>query len=72
MSLSDLPASELARIDSICLRYEADLRNGKSRSIDELVAQQGGRHAELLRRELIAVRDELGNAPSGTSSAPQR
>jgi serine/threonine protein kinase len=59
MSLSDLPAAELARIDAICWDYETRFRRGQPPSIAELVAAQGGQHAELLRRELELVRQEL-------------
>ncbi|MCG8653604.1 MAG: protein kinase [Pirellulales bacterium] len=59
MELSDLPASELARIDSICLDFEAKLRSGDEPSIDELIEAKGGRYGALLRRELLAIRDEL-------------
>ncbi len=72
MSLDDLSASELARIDAVCLRYEADLRQGLSPSIEALVAQHGGASSEVLRDELESVRDELALAskselPSGAS-----
>ncbi len=63
MDLGDLSASELARIDSICLEYESELRAGESPPIDQWVAQHGGQHADLLRRELSAIRDEILTAP---------
>ncbi len=67
MSLNDLSASELARIDSICLEYESSYRKGNALEISELVAQFTKQHAEqanpalaeLLRNELELVRDEL-------------
>ena len=62
MDLSDLPASELARIDSICLDFEAALRGGASPSIQQWVAAKGGENAELLRQELLAIRNELSDA----------
>jgi len=65
MSLSDLPASELARIDAVCLDYEANLRSGQSPDIAELVQRHGGSHAALLQRELELVRDEIQNGSGG-------
>ncbi len=62
MDLSDLPASELARIDAICLDFEAQLRSGASLSIDDWVASGGGEYGELLRAELLAIRRELFGA----------
>jgi serine/threonine protein kinase/tetratricopeptide (TPR) repeat protein len=62
MDLSDLSASELGRIDSICLDFEAELRGGASPSIQQWVASKGGEHAELLRQELLAIRDELSDS----------
>jgi len=59
MSLDDLSASELARIDSVCLDYESRYRRGSAPEIAELVSQYGWPSAELLRRELELVRDEL-------------
>ncbi|MEM1068433.1 MAG: protein kinase [Planctomycetota bacterium] len=59
MSLSDLPASELARLDAVCMEYESMLRVGKSPDIDKLVADHGGAYESLLRRELELVRDEI-------------
>ena len=71
MSLQDLPASELARIDAICLDYESALRRGESPMIDDLVARHGGSNHEILRHELEMVRDELAGAsrlPFGQST----
>ncbi len=59
MEFSDLSARELARIDAICLEFESRLREGEGDSIDQIVAQRGGGSAELLRRELEAVRAEV-------------
>ncbi len=73
MSLDELPASELGRLDSICLEFEARLRAGRPQSIDEVVDEKGGRHASILRRELEAIRAELSDnsptqlAPSSSS-----
>lgn len=62
MSLSDLSASELARIDSICLEFEEGLRAGKEFSIDDLVERFGGDHSDILREELRSVREELNES----------
>ncbi len=59
MNLGDLSASELARIDAVCMDYESRFRRGHPLVIDDVVAHHGGEHAELLRRELELVRDEL-------------
>ena len=59
MSLDNLSASELAKIDSVCLEYESDYRRGNAPEISEIVSQHDGPHAEVLRRELELVRDEL-------------
>lgn len=59
MNLDELPASELARIDAICMQYESDLRGGQHPDISAIVAKHGGQHREVLRRELELVLDEL-------------
>ena len=59
MSLNDLSALELARIDAICLDYETRFRQGKAPAISEVVAAHGGDHAEDLRCELELVKEEL-------------
>ena len=64
MSLDELSASELARIDAICLQYETNLRNGQTPDISEIVARQGGENAEVLRHELELVFEELENSPA--------
>lgn len=68
MSLNELPSSELARIDAICLKYESNVRGGDTPDINEIVRRHGGQHADLLRQELELVRDEL--ASSFRSTAP--
>ena len=68
MNLNDLPASELARIDAVCLDYESRLRRGEIPSLEKLVARHGGVHAELLRTELELVRDELGRGDASPTS----
>ena len=70
MNLNDLPAQELARIDAICLQYEEDLRGGRKVPLDEIVDRLGGEHAELLRRELDAIREEVEQAINPTPLAP--
>jgi tRNA A-37 threonylcarbamoyl transferase component Bud32/tetratricopeptide (TPR) repeat protein len=61
MNLNDLPASELAKIDSVCLDYELRFRRGESPSIEEIVAAYQGDYRDLLRQELEAVRNELSS-----------
>ncbi len=80
MSLSDLPASELARIDAVCLEYESKLRLGENPSIADLIARHGGTNHEILKRELELVQEELsresrspfgGIADSGRSESAE-
>ena len=59
MKLDDLTASELAKLDAICLQYETDLRASRAPAIDSIVDQVGGEHAEILRKELDAIKIEL-------------
>ncbi|KAA1262251.1 Serine/threonine-protein kinase Pkn1 [Rubripirellula obstinata] len=59
MTLSGLSATELARIDSVCLDFESQLRRGEEPSIDEIVDYHGGENADLLRQELGTIRQEL-------------
>lgn len=67
-SLNDLNASDLARIDAICLDFETRLRAGNAPSIDDIVAERGGEHENILRQELLAVAKEI-EAPSTTSDS---
>ncbi|MFK8114660.1 MAG: protein kinase [Rubripirellula sp.] len=60
--MNDLPASELARIDAVCLEYEASLRRGESPSIQSLVEAHGGASADLLAKELHSIHEELDSA----------
>jgi serine/threonine protein kinase len=69
MNLDDLSASELARIDAICMDYESRYRSGEAPAISDLVADQGGEHADLLRTELELVREELLDSMTGGASA---
>tara|TARA_R110002049_G_scaffold72490_8_gene187598 strand:- start:2735 stop:6265 length:3531 start_codon:yes stop_codon:yes gene_type:complete len=62
MNLNELSAEDLARIDSICLAFESQVREGQNPSIDHLVSEFGGDYAELLRQELLAIQDELSAA----------
>ncbi|GAA5510388.1 protein kinase domain-containing protein [Novipirellula caenicola] len=64
MDLNDLTATELARLDAICLDYEKALRNGNAPSIESVIEAQAGKHAEILRNELIAIRDEISKSDS--------
>lgn len=73
MSLNDLPARELARLDAVCLGFENALRNRSAATeaeldIEALVRQHGGRNADLLRHELIAIVDEIGGNESSRGS----
>ena len=70
MSLSDLPANQLAIIDTICLKFESDLRQGKTPQIDTVVSESGIEQAELLRIELQAIQEEIANA-SRTKPTPK-
>ena len=73
MTLSRLSAIELARIDSVCLEFESQIRAGEEPSIDEIVDYHGGEHADLLRQELGTIKQELladsnlGSTASGDS-----
>lgn len=59
MDLSNLPASELARLDAVCLDFESRLRKGEAISIAEWVSQHGGDNAAWLQRELESITEEL-------------
>lgn len=61
MSLTDLPARELARIDGVCMDFERQIRAGESPDIDDWVQRFGGEQAELLRSELSLVAAELAS-----------
>jgi serine/threonine protein kinase/tetratricopeptide (TPR) repeat protein len=61
MSLTDLPARELARIDGVCMDFERQIRAGESPDIEDWVRRFGGEQAELLRSELKLVAAELAN-----------
>lgn len=87
MSLSELPARELARLDAVCLDYELRLRDSKqlpspsgletasagdaTTDIDALVQRHGGEHAGLLRAELEAIRAEV-SSPGNSSSTTNK
>ena len=79
MSLDELTASDLARIDSVCLEYETQYRRGNAPEINEVVARfiqlnsdpPSRAHAELLRTELELVRDELQSDATIDSSGDQ-
>lgn len=70
MSLSQLSAAELARIDSICLRFEADLKAGKEPCVQQWIDAHGDVDREVLRAELAAVRAELSDSAAPGTSAP--
>lgn len=81
MNLNELSAKELARIDAICLKFEALLRAGKVESIDAIVERLGGKHADILRAELEAVYAEVHKPtpakptpakPKSAPASPQR
>lgn len=71
MNLGDLPASELARLDSICLNFESALRSGDDPEIESWVAEHGGQNGDLLRTELIAIRAELQETPAQGAAAAE-
>ena len=68
MGLNDLSAEELARIDSVCLQFEADLRNGKQCDVDSVLNAYQGPHADVLRQELLAIEDEVQLTLSGKTT----
>ncbi|MEM9365936.1 MAG: protein kinase [Planctomycetota bacterium] len=81
MNLEDLPASEIARIDAVCLEYEVKLRDGDAdfasdEWVDHLVRKHGGQNGDVLRAELLAVRAEVSgpadmpNALRGNTDTP--
>lgn len=59
MTLRGLSATELARIDSVCLDFESQLRDGQDPSIAKIVQYHGGENEDLLREELESIRDEV-------------
>lgn len=59
MTLRGLSATELARIDSVCLDFESRLRDGQDPSIAKIVQYHGGENGDLLREELESIRDEV-------------
>ncbi len=69
MSLSQLSATELARIDSICLRFEADWKAGKQPCVQQWMDAHRDVDREALRAELAAVREELSKADGRSSNA---
>ena len=69
MTLRGLSATELARIDSVCLDFESLLREGRKPSITKIVRYHGGENEELLRQELESIREEvLGERQVGPSN----
>jgi len=67
MSLLNLSAAELARIDAVCLRFEAELRSGQGARIEAMLAANPDVDAVVLREELEAIQAELA---AGETSAP--
>lgn len=66
MSLSELSAQQLAKLDAVCLKYESDLRRGKEPAIEDVISNSGVDHVELLRKELEAIAQEVQREQSGT------
>ena len=64
MSFDGLSAAVLTQIDAVCLQFESDLRSGSNPSIDDLVERHGGDHADVLRKELQMVYDEVAQSLS--------
>ncbi|MEM6688639.1 MAG: serine/threonine-protein kinase, partial [Planctomycetota bacterium] len=62
-SAIELSASELARLDGVCLAFEKRLRSGKTPSIERWVKQFGGSHQSWLAEELLAISEELSAVP---------
>ncbi|TWU33726.1 serine/threonine-protein kinase [Novipirellula artificiosorum] len=67
MELRNLSASELTKLDAICLDFESSLRSGNALSIDEVVSAHREIHAGLLREELEAVKQEIEESHSHRS-----
>ncbi|MEM9645939.1 MAG: serine/threonine-protein kinase, partial [Planctomycetota bacterium] len=57
----DLSASELARLDAICMDFESEIRSGGRPSVEQHVVAYGGRNGEWLRKELLAIENELSS-----------
>ncbi|TWU36678.1 Serine/threonine-protein kinase PknB [Novipirellula aureliae] len=59
MGLENLSANELREIDTICLRFETSLREGKSVSVEKAISDYQGEHVSLLEEELQAIQEEI-------------
>ncbi|MGB7347120.1 MAG: protein kinase [Pirellulaceae bacterium] len=70
MNIDDLSATELAKLDAICLQYETDLRKGRAPSIDTIVQHIGGDHSDVLRAELNAVKREIESPVEASAIKP--
>ena len=84
MNLSDLPARELARLDAVCLDFETRVRDALRQTsspeeaseasaaidIEPMIQRFGGEHADLLRAELVAIRDEVQTESQVGTSTP--
>lgn len=66
MSLSQLSAAVLARLDAVCLQFESDLRSGRSTDIETVVREHSDLDPESLRGELLAIQNELRPPPAST------
>ncbi|QEG41731.1 protein kinase domain-containing protein [Roseimaritima ulvae] len=71
MSLSQLSAAELARIDSICLRFEAELKAGQDPCIQKWMDEHPDVDREVLQAELAAVRAELSEVGQRSTGGPE-
>lgn len=68
MTLDDLSAAELAKIDAVAIEFEASLRRDGLPSQDEdqvrrWVQRYDGNHSDVLHGELMAIVDELRSRP---------
>jgi serine/threonine protein kinase len=59
MSQPELPSTELAKIDAVCLQYENELRSGRARPIDAMIELHKDLHPSTLRHELTLVLQDL-------------
>ena len=67
MGLDKLSAKQLAKIDKICLEYEAALRRGVEQSVETFVASVEGELAQILREELEGIQAEVQQAQNPDS-----
>lgn len=68
MTLDDLSAAELAKIDAIAIEFEASLRRDglpieDAGEVRRWVQRYDGNHSDVMRGELMAIVDELRSKP---------